>query len=257
MADAGSRGRFVWHDLMTKDSAKAQAFYTQVAGWGTQNWDNSGSPYTMFTANGTPIGGVAEMPPGTPAPPHWIAHITVPDSDVTAKEVASLGGRVIHGPEDVATVGRFTILADPQGAMFSAFTPSSGPDRQDRMPPVGDFSWHELMADDYKTAWTFYQAVFGWDKVVEHDMGPMGVYLIFGRGEHQVGGMFSKSPEMRMPASWLHYIRVDSADRVAELVKRIGGTVMNGPMDVPGGDRIAQCMDPQGGAFAVHSVKAS
>lgn len=28
---------------------------------------------------------------------------------------------------------------------------------------------------------------------------------------------------------------------------------MNGPMDVPGGDRIAQCMDPQGAAFAVHS----
>ena len=29
--------------------------------------------------------------------------------------------------------------------------------------------------------------------------------------------------------------------------------MLNGPMDVPGGDRIAQCMDPQGAAFAVHS----
>jgi len=39
-------------------------------------------------------------------------------------------------------------------------------------------------------------------------------------------------------------------------VKANGGTVMNGPMDVPGGDRIAQCMDPQGAAFAIHSTKA-
>jgi len=68
--------------------------------------------------------------------------------------------------------------------------------------------------------------------------------------------MFSKSPEMQMPANWLHYVRVDSADRVADVVKANGGSVMNGPMDVPGGDRIAQCMDPQGGAFAIHSMRS-
>jgi uncharacterized protein len=49
---------------------------------------------------------------------------------------------------------------------------------------------------------------------------------------------------------------VDSADRAAERVAAKGGKVMNGPMEVPGGDRIAQCMDPQGAAFAVHSRKA-
>ena len=55
------------------------------------------------------------------------------------------------------------------------------------------------------------------------------------------------------PPNWLQYIAVDSADRAAERVTANGGTIMNGPMDVPGGDRIAQCMDPQGAAFAVHS----
>ena len=65
--------------------------------------------------------------------------------------------------------------------------------------------------------------------------------------------MFNKPPEMPFPPNWLQYIQVDSADGAAERVKANGGQVLNGPMDVPGGDRIAQCLDPQGGAFAVHS----
>jgi uncharacterized protein len=59
-----------------------------------------------------------------------------------------------------------------------------------------------------------------------------------------------------MPPNWLHYVRVDSADAAAERVKANGGQILNGPMDVPGGDRIAQCVDPQGAAFAVHSKPA-
>jgi predicted enzyme related to lactoylglutathione lyase len=46
---------------------------------------------------------------------------------------------------------------------------------------------------------------------------------------------------------------VPNVDEATERVKALGGQVLNGPMDVPGGDRIAQCMDPQGAAFAVHS----
>jgi predicted enzyme related to lactoylglutathione lyase len=37
-------------------------------------------------------------------------------------------------------------------------------------------------------------------------------------------------------------------------VKELGGTVLNGPMEVPGGDMVAQCLDPQGAAFALHST---
>jgi predicted enzyme related to lactoylglutathione lyase len=39
-------------------------------------------------------------------------------------------------------------------------------------------------------------------------------------------------------------------------VKANGGSVLNGPMEVPGGDTIAQCMDPQGAAFSLHQQKA-
>jgi predicted enzyme related to lactoylglutathione lyase len=209
----------------------------------------------MWTANGTPIGGVMPLPPGSPAPPHWLAYIAVPDTDAAARQAASLGGRVYHGPEDIPNVGRFAIMADPQGAVFALFTALPGHESPDAPAAVGEFSWHELMADDWKSAWTFYEAMFGWKKQSEHDMGPMGVYVEFERNGRALGGMFSKGPDMRMPANWMQYIRVDSADRVVEAVKANGGTVLNGPMEVPGGDRIAQCMDPQGAAFAIHSTK--
>jgi predicted enzyme related to lactoylglutathione lyase len=65
--------------------------------------------------------------------------------------------------------------------------------------------------------------------------------------------MFTKPADMPMPPNWLYYIRVPNADEAVERVKALGGQVLNGPMDVPGGDRIAQCLDPQGAAFAVHA----
>ena len=55
------------------------------------------------------------------------------------------------------------------------------------------------------------------------------------------------------PPNWLSYIRVDAVKPVADQVAQLGGTVINGPMEVPGGDWIAQCIDPQGAAFALHA----
>ena len=72
MADVKSRGRFVWYDLMTTDLEKAQAFYTKVVGWGTQVWPGP-QPYTMWTADGAPLGGMMKQPPEEKAPPHWLA----------------------------------------------------------------------------------------------------------------------------------------------------------------------------------------
>jgi predicted enzyme related to lactoylglutathione lyase len=109
------------------------------------------------------------------------------------------------------------------------------------------------MTTDYDTAFRFYQALFGWELISDNDMGPLGVYRIFGRNSLPLGGMFNTPPNVPAPPNWLPYIHVDSADRVADLVTANGGTILNGPMEVPGGDRIAQCMDPQGAAFALHS----
>ena len=87
-------------------------------------------------------------------------------------------------------------------------------------------------------------------------MGPMGVYLIFGRNGKQLGGMFNKPAEMPGGPAWLGYVRVKDVNQTVNKVKSARGTLINGPMEVPGGDWIAQFVDPYGAMFAVHAVAA-
>jgi predicted enzyme related to lactoylglutathione lyase len=75
--------------------------------------------------------------------------------------------------------------------------------------------------------------------------------------DHHLGGMFDLVPDMQMPPCWLYYITVADLDAALERVKSHGGQILNGPMEVPGSDRVAQCMDPQGAAFALHSSPAA
>jgi len=255
MTDTSPRGRFVWYDLMTTDPDGAADFYTKVAGWGTQDWSGTGAmPYTMWTTQNTPIGGVMKLAPEMgPMPPHWIGYVGVPDVDESARQAESLGGKVLTAPMDIPEVGRFAVICDPQGAAIAIFTPKPGASQPEHAPNVGEISWHELTTTDHTAAYDFYQQLFGWDKTGDFDMGEMGVYQMYGRNNQALGGMFTKPADLPMPPNWLYYIRVSNVDEAAERVKSLGGQVLNGPMEVPGGDRVAQCLDPQGAAFAVHS----
>lgn len=267
MSDPSVRGRFVWYDLMTPDAAAAIPFYTAVTGWGTQEWkpQDGGHTYTMWTANGTPLGGIMPPPPQAgKMPPHWLPYIGTPDTDATAKRAKEIGGRVLHEPMDIPTIGRFAVLADPQGAVFAVFTALTPMDSgEEGKPKLGQFSWHELIVPDHKAAFPFYADLFGWVLTeamdMSADMGPGSVYQMYGHNGVTLGGMFStaNTQAASLPPHWMLYVSVDNADRASERVVKHGGKILNGPMDVPGGGRIAQCMDPQGGAFAVHSGPAA
>ncbi len=88
-------------------------------------------------------------------------------------------------------------------------------------------------------------------------MGPMGMYLVFGRNGRQLGGIFDKGAEGRPgSAYWLGYVSVTDLEGTVERAKAARGSVLAGPMDVPGGDRIAQLMDPHGAFFALHKAAA-
>jgi predicted enzyme related to lactoylglutathione lyase len=91
--------------------------------------------------------------------------------------------------------------------------------------------------------------------MTEMEMGPMGTYVIFGLGEKQLGGMMKKPAENPMPPMWGYYTEVDDLDAAIARATKQGAKVLNGPMDVPGG-RVAQLMDPQGAAFALHRAAA-
>ena len=251
MSNAEIRGRFVWHELMTTDPQAAAAFYSKVLPWKTQA---SGMPdYTLWVTGKTQTGGLMAQPESarqSGAPPSWLIYIGTPDVDATAAAAQRLGGKVLRPPADIPTVGRFAVLADPQGAAFAVFTPGGSPAGG---APATDFSWHELATSDPQGALAFYSELFGWSRGPVHDMGPGGVYQLIEHGGAQVGGVY-KLMDASKPPHWLTYIRVASADRAAAAAKAAGGQVTQGPMEVPGGSRVAQILDPQGGAFAVHEL---
>lgn len=247
-------GRFCWYELMTTDPEAAPRFYGEIAGWRTETGENGDQPYTMWMIGERSIGGVMELPREAVeggAPPHWLVHISTPDLESTTARARELGGTVMKELE-VPSVGSFAIIQDPQGVVFSAYQPEGDAPGHDQPPAVGEFSWNELATTDWEAAWSFYSELFGWEKDQAMDMGPAGTYQTYGRGAHPLGGMFAKPPEMPMPG-WLFYIRVPDVEAAVAKVGQLGGHVLNGPMDVPGG-RIAQCADPQGAMFAVHAT---
>jgi hypothetical protein len=248
-------GRFVWYELMTTDTKAAIAFYTEVVGWRTQAFDPSHpDAYTMWVTSQGPMGGVVTLPEQVKqmgAPPHWMAHVEVANVDESVKLVTSLGGKVYVPPQDVPKVGRFSVIADPQGGSISLYTPSDSMGGMDSSKE-GQISWNELMTTDHNAAFKFYSQVFGWEKTGEHDMGPMGVYLLFGQGGKAYGGMMTIPPNMQMPTAWNYYIHLDDLDSAITRAKSKGAKLINGPMDVPTGERIAQFFDPQGAAFSLH-----
>jgi uncharacterized protein len=64
-----------------------------------------------------------EWPADLPA--HWMVYFAVADPDATVARLTELGGAVRVPPSDIP-IGRFAVVADPQGAFFSIIrlTPS-------------------------------------------------------------------------------------------------------------------------------------
>jgi predicted enzyme related to lactoylglutathione lyase len=248
---------FCWYELMTSDTAAAGKFYADVVGWTTEAGQGDMAFYTMLlTPAGPPVGGMMGITPEMAAQggrPGWVGYVAVDDVDASTAKAAELGGTVHRQPGDIPGVGRFSVLADPYGAVFMLFRADPGY----AMPPAGDGSgfvgWRELMAGDLEGAWAFYSALFGWTKDTDHDMGPMGAYRLFKTGgDKQVGGMMTK-PDTLPASFWTYYFIVDGIRAATDRLTKGGGQVMNGPMQVPGGDWIVQAMDPQGGMFALTS----
>jgi len=243
-------GRFVWFDLMTPDAQGAKSFYADLVGWKAQAWQ--GSDYEMWFAQDAMVGGI--MKPAKGVPPHWLGYVATDDVDASVQRAQRLGGRVLQPAQDIGDVGRWALLADPQGAaiaLYQARNPGPGPDRE----KLGHFSWGELNTTDWKSAWKFYGELFGWKKTSSMDMGNgMGEYFMFSTdGQTSMGGMSDAAKAMKAPPHWLHYINVKSVDEACKRIPQLGGQVLNGPMDVPGNDRVAQALDPQGAAFAIYS----
>ena len=262
-------GQFVWHELMSRDMNGATAFYEAVVGWKAllTNKSPEEEPYMMFSRTGDPmetIGGVIEMhEPSFPAalPTHFMGYITVQDADGVAKKIVEHGGSIVHGPADIDKVGRFAIFDDPQGATV-AILQSLRDDWEQEPPKLGDVAWCDLGTTDLEASYQFYHDVFGWEIRQDMDMGEGNIYRLVtvpnapALKDRSFGGIYKKADNMPGPKDpmWLYYVAVADINGATKAVKDNGGQVIGGPMEVPGGDQIAICLDPENTIFALSTI---
>ncbi len=115
----------------------------------------------------------------------------------------------------------------------------------------GKFVWYELMTTDPVAAERFYTRVVGWTAA---DAGMPGMkYTPLSAGGHPIAGLMALPPEAGgMPPCWTGYVAVEDVDaKATEIAAAGGGTVIDGPMEVPGGSWIVNAFDPQGAMFAL------
>jgi predicted enzyme related to lactoylglutathione lyase len=257
---AGLHGRFVWYELTTTDLNAAKAFYAAVMGWGTRDASMPGMPYTLLTVTEDPVAGAMELPPqarNMGAQPRWLGYVAVDDVDGAADRLKRLGGTVFVPPTDVPDVSRFSIVADPQGAMLAVIKWQG----KERAVPraahaAGRVGWHELLATDWRKAFSFYGELFGWQSA-KVDVAVTGDYhQTFACGEETIGGMANKPATVSQPF-WLYYFNTDDIDVAVQRVSAGGGSILEGPALTPEGGLLARCADPQGATFALTGPRGS
>jgi predicted enzyme related to lactoylglutathione lyase len=244
---------FVWYELMTSDLDAAKAFYKTVVGWNAEAWGGAGMPYVILKAGDAGVAGMMTIPEDAAkmgVRPGWVGYIGTPDVDAATRSVKEAGGTVHREPDDIPEVGRFSVVADPQGAMFILLTPTSEDKPPESLMTPGQVGWRELYASDWQSAFAFYSGQFGWTKGDAVDMGEMGIYQLFAAGGDAIGGMMTKPADVPAP-NWLFYFNVTDIDAAVARVTENKGQVVTGPMEVPGGAWIIQAMDPQGAMFAL------
>jgi predicted enzyme related to lactoylglutathione lyase len=125
-------GTLYWNELITDDTAVAEAFYTSVFGWRAHIQDMPTGPYTSFWADGNveghaAAGMMAKNEGMGPIPNYWGVYFAVDDVDAILGAVKDNGGQVLMPAMDIPEVGRFAVIQDPQGAHLSVMTPTQEP----------------------------------------------------------------------------------------------------------------------------------
>lgn len=253
-------GDFVWYELMTGDADAAQAFYGPLLGWTFESGDAPGIDYRLGGKGGTEIVGLMqlnEMREGG-ASPAWIGYIAVDAIDASLASLKKRGGTVFMGPNHMEGVGHMAMVADPQGVPFYLMQPEGEASQSfaKHEPREGFCAWNELITDDPQAAGEFYTGMFGWEKGDAMYMGELGPYQMFMQDDYGLGAIMKRPDEM--PASsWAFYFRVPEIGAAQAFAESNGAQLVNGPMEIPGGEFVFQGIDPQGAFFSIIGPKGS
>lgn len=244
---AGVQGFPCWYELAAGDTDRAGAFYAAVLGWA---WIDSGTPgmtYLLARHDGAQVAGMMRAQSGQPI--GWTIYFAVQDCDATVAEAAARGARVLVAPADIPGTGRFAVLCDPQGAGFALLQPlDPGAGGAFDQRKTGHGNWNELITPDPLAALAFYGALFGWTNPRSLAMGPEMTYHLIACDGLDIGGTFAAPGG---GAFWKPYFGVAATRLALDQVPEMGGTVLDGPREVPGGALTLQIRDSEGAVLAL------
>lgn len=248
-------GSPIWYELLTPEPERAIAFYEAVVGWKFGDRPADGPDYRMIIApNGENTGGMMPLwreMIDQGAKPTWLFYIGVDDVDVAVERITAAGGSVHLPARNIPAVGRLAMVADPQGNTFYVMRGAvDAPSTAWERTGMGKCNWNELATANPLDGQAFYADVFGWrypDKMVMPD--DLGDYTFIEIGGETIGAMMKINDQQ--PPGWLFYFRTNDIQAAKKAVENGGGTVMSGPMTVPGGDEVIVAGDPMGAVFGV------
>jgi uncharacterized protein len=247
-------GSFIWYELMTTHATAAAKFYGAVVGWKIADSGDpaasGGQDYRMIArSDGGSAGGMLQLTPEMlqhGATPTWLGYLHVADVDAAIAAIEADGGKTLM-PKRALPVGDIAMMADPMG------TPTGKPEAESDVfdPKAAEHvRWNELPSPDLARAKVFYAKHFGFVFKDVMPMGPAGDYCFFDHAGVRLGAIMQKPPQ-GSSGNWTFYFGVRSIAVAKQAIETSGGTVIDGPQEVPGGDWIVVATDPQGAVFGV------
>lgn len=112
---------FTYTELHTNDPEKAKAFYKKLFDWKTNDMALPFGTYTEINA-GEGIAAGLRTPEPAGIAPQWMVYVKVGDVAASTHKAKELGAKALREVVEIPE-GRFSVLADPTGAVFGLFEP--------------------------------------------------------------------------------------------------------------------------------------
>jgi predicted enzyme related to lactoylglutathione lyase len=242
-----------WIDLMSLDTDKSIAFYSDLFGWRAEQGGAEYGGYISLYQGDAIVAGLMRNEPDSEFPDGWTTYLSSSDIHATTDAAVKAAGTILLPPMDVVRMGAMAIISDPGGASVGVWEPKEHTGFTAH-GTAGTPFWHELHTRDYPAVVPFYQNVFGWQTEITGDTDEFR-YTVQVSGPDQFAGIMDARgflPE-GVPSNWQVYFGSADVDATLERIVELGGTVVEKAEDTPFG-RLAGATDPNGARFKLSSL---
>ncbi|MCC3765764.1 VOC family protein [Glycomyces sp. TRM65418] len=259
-------GAPIWADSLTTDLEADTRFYMRLFGWTSVDTGEDFGHYTTFglpdgsSGPGRAVTGIMPCPPDMPPSQMWNLQFRVDDCDAATRRARELGGTVVSEPEDVGSLLRFSMVADPYGASFGLVEPKEPGSGFEAWGEPNSIGWVEYRYDGVPAeGMRFYTALLGWNVTTppwENPSSPKPYAALSAAGsEREFGGCHASDAwELELPPAWNVMVQVDDAVAMCERAVELGGSVAAEPLEVPG-LMIAGIAVPSGTVVGIQSPR--